>query len=218
MARPRGRPPGQLSKSAKSTPVKRKSEASSDVTTRQSKRVKTISTPPSTATKPRSRTTPKKSQFFEKDSASSEAESEIAKEESGYEDEDASASAVSSPPSSEDEDEGGTEYDSEDERPKRGRQTKAKGGPGVMARIVEKGKELWRAGVKTGLAPGEQVFIKLPKAREPGKIPYQDDTIHPNTILFLGDLKQNNDREWLKGECSKLNKRILDFPLTSFAE
>lgn len=64
---------------------------------------------------------------------------------------------------------------------------------------VKKGQELWRPGVKTDLAPGEEMWIPLPKAREAGKTPYQDHTVHPNTMAFLGDLKQNNEREWLKG-------------------
>jgi uncharacterized protein (TIGR02453 family) len=42
------------------------------------------------------------------------------------------------------------------------------------------------------------VIIKKPKARPAGKIPYTDETIHPNTLLFLQDLKANNNREWLK--------------------
>ncbi|KAG9645123.1 hypothetical protein KCU64_g11059, partial [Aureobasidium melanogenum] len=62
----------------------------------------------------------------------------------------------------------------------------------------EKGKELWRQGVSTGLAPGTQIIIKKPKPRTPGNTPYSDTTIHPNTMLFLKDLKANNDREWLK--------------------
>lgn len=64
-----------------------------------------------------------------------------------------------------------------------------------------KGQELWREGVRTGLGPGKEVFIKKPKPRDPGNIPYQDHTIHPNTMLFLKDLKENNEREWLKGGC-----------------
>ncbi|KAL5051038.1 hypothetical protein BDW71DRAFT_194134 [Aspergillus fruticulosus] len=59
-------------------------------------------------------------------------------------------------------------------------------------------KELWREGVKTGLGPGKEVFIKKPKARDPGDIPYTDDTLHPNTMLFLKDLAKNNERQWLK--------------------
>ncbi|KAL3472336.1 hypothetical protein BJX99DRAFT_235759 [Aspergillus californicus] len=61
-----------------------------------------------------------------------------------------------------------------------------------------KGKDLWREGVKTGLGPGKEVFIEKPKARDPGDVPYNDDTLHPNTMLFLTDLAKNNDRQWLK--------------------
>lgn len=58
-------------------------------------------------------------------------------------------------------------------------------------------KELWKAGAKLEL--GTQVIIKKPKAREAGDIPFTDETIHPNTMLFLGDLAAHNDRQWLKG-------------------
>jgi hypothetical protein len=40
--------------------------------------------------------------------------------------------------------------------------------------------------------------IPLPKARDAGDQPYEDGRIHPNTFLFLKDLKANNNREWLK--------------------
>lgn len=40
--------------------------------------------------------------------------------------------------------------------------------------------------------------IPLPKARDAGDQPYEDSRIHPNTFLFLRDLKANNNREWLK--------------------
>lgn len=60
-------------------------------------------------------------------------------------------------------------------------------------------KDLWREGVKTGLGPGKEVFIEKPKPRDPGGVPYRDDTLHPNTKLFLEDLAENNEREWLKG-------------------
>ncbi|RJE19971.1 hypothetical protein PHISCL_07689 [Aspergillus sclerotialis] len=59
-------------------------------------------------------------------------------------------------------------------------------------------KELWREGVTAGLGPGKEVIIKKPKMRDPGGVPYQDDTIHPNTKLFLEDLVKNNDRVWFK--------------------
>jgi hypothetical protein len=59
-------------------------------------------------------------------------------------------------------------------------------------------KELWKPGAK--LVPGTQLVIKKPKARDAGDTPYTDDTIHPNTMLFLKDLATNNDRQWLKCE------------------
>lgn len=62
-----------------------------------------------------------------------------------------------------------------------------------------KGKELWREGVRVGLEPGQEVIIAKPKARDAGKTPYQDETLHPNTKLFLIDIASNNDRQWLKG-------------------
>ncbi|KAK3060700.1 hypothetical protein LTR53_020032, partial [Teratosphaeriaceae sp. CCFEE 6253] len=58
--------------------------------------------------------------------------------------------------------------------------------------------QLARPGQKTGYGPGIQVIIKKPKARPAGKTPYSDDTIHPNTMLFLQELKTNNSRQWLK--------------------
>lgn len=103
------------------------------------------------------------------------------------------------------------EEESEEEKPKkrgRGRpsgsaKTKQQDSDGGTedshALKTAKGKELWREGVKTGLGPGKEVFIKKPKARDPGGIDYKDDTIHPNTMLFLKDLKENNERQWLKG-------------------
>jgi hypothetical protein len=65
-----------------------------------------------------------------------------------------------------------------------------------------KGKELWREGVRTDLQPGQEVIIAKPKARDAGKTPYQDETLHPNTRLFLIDLASNNDRQWMKGKCN----------------
>lgn len=57
-------------------------------------------------------------------------------------------------------------------------------------------KELWKPNAK--LTPGTQLIIKKPKAREAGNVAYSDETIHPNTMLFLKDLAANNDRGWLK--------------------
>lgn len=38
----------------------------------------------------------------------------------------------------------------------------------------------------------------LIKMRDLGGVPYEDDRLHKNTLLFLKDLKANNERSWLK--------------------
>ncbi|KAL8729120.1 MAG: hypothetical protein Q9166_004951 [cf. Caloplaca sp. 2 TL-2023] len=208
---PRARPT-TTSKPTSTTPLKRALSPVPDTKTltppaRQSKRLKSSPLMDSTT-----KTTLKKSQFFSHSSSTSEPESEIEAEASGYEDEDASASTLSSPPVSEDDDDEEDYVSSEEDRkPKRkpkggsAKKASAKGkgaSNGLVAAtakaIVEKGKELWRPGVKSDLAPGEEVFIKLPKARGDGGVKYQEGVVHPNTMLFLADLKENNDREWLK--------------------
>ncbi|KAL6721924.1 hypothetical protein ACLMJK_001029 [Lecanora helva] len=197
--------------SSSTTPLKRAmSPAKSTPASRQSKRLK--SSPIAS-----SKSTPKKSQYFEHSSSEPESESEIEKEESGYEDEDASASLVSSPPESETEQDDEDEYASEDEKPrKRKKPGRKSNGDGVAVSSGKQGQELWRPGVKASAAPGEAVFIKLPKAREPGKTPYSDSTIHPNTLLFLKDLRMNNDREWLKMHDADYRQSKKDFD--SFVE
>ncbi|MCJ1434173.1 hypothetical protein MMC27_003540 [Xylographa pallens] len=203
MARPKSKQPVSISNGSSE---KRGTPPATATPPRQSKRVKTSLSTTST---------PKKSPYFEAESSPSEPESEIENEASGYEDEDQSAvSAMSSPPESEEEVEE-AEHTSEDDKPrkrKRGRPSAAS----VATVNPIKGKELWRPGVKADLAPGEQVYIKLPKARQPGKTPYTDDTIHPNTMLFLADLKENNDREWLKVHDADYRQSKQDFD--SFVE
>lgn len=193
---------------SKATPrratLKRAAEPTS-LTPLQSKRTRTSSGTPATI-----KTTPTKSPFFESPSERSATESEVENEASGYEDEDQSASAVSSPPESEGEQDEASERTSEDERP-RNRKAGKNSKLGVTTVKVIKGKELWRPGVTTDAAPGEEVIIKLPKARQPGKTPYKDDTIHPNTMLFLKDLKDNNDREWLKVHDADYRQSKKDF-------
>ena len=187
-----------------STPLKRTSESTTPA--RQSKRIK--SSPIISA-----KATPKKSPYFEHpDSSDPESESEINKEESGYEDEDESASLMSSPPES-DTEEDADEDASEDDAPKKRKQSRPSksNGNGVVAGAGKKGQELWRLGTKVDAAPGEAVYIKLPKAREAGKIPYTDSTIHPNTMLFLKDLRANNDREWLKMHDADYRQSKKDF-------
>ncbi|KAF2745825.1 hypothetical protein M011DRAFT_495334 [Sporormia fimetaria CBS 119925] len=72
-----------------------------------------------------------------------------------------------------------------------------------------KGSEVWETGAK--LAPGTQVVIKKPKARDEGDTPYTDDTIHPNTMHFLRDLAANNDRKWLKMHDPDYRVALKDF-------
>ncbi|KAJ5887449.1 hypothetical protein N7495_007490 [Penicillium taxi] len=74
-----------------------------------------------------------------------------------------------------------------------------------------KGEEAWREGVRTGLEPGVEVFIEKPKAREAGNVTYQDKTLHPNTKLFLLDLADNNEREWLKAHDPDFRAAKKDF-------
>ncbi|KAL8946232.1 MAG: hypothetical protein Q9222_007347 [Ikaeria aurantiellina] len=224
---PRGRP--STTTTTTTTPLKRplSPPAKSNLTppSRQSKRLKS-SPIPTTSKSATTKTTPKKSQFFKHDSTrGSESESEIEAEASGYEDEDVSASEVSSPPASESEEEEDEYVSSEEDQKKPRKRTKValkKTGTanGVVAKtakaIVEKGKELWRPGVKTDLAPGEEVFIRLPKAREDGGVKYQEGVIHPNTMLFLGDLAKNNEREWLKMHDADYRQSKKDFD--SFVE
>ncbi|CAN9443895.1 unnamed protein product [Alternaria sp. RS040] len=112
-------------------------------------------------------------------------------------------------PSSESEpDETATDDDIESKRPiPRGRTTK---NLPIHKKAADK-KELWRPGAK--LAPGTQLVIKKPKARDAGDTPYLDHTIHPNTMLFLKDLAANNDRQWLKRMQPFITLTSLDRPL-----
>lgn len=183
--------------SSTTTPRKQAPQPSKQTPTRQSKRIR--SSPITSANKVLSKT--HDSHFLSNKSESADAESEAEREGSGYEDEDESISEVSSPPHSEGDDEDEDDYTSAEEMPRKrklGKTGQVKGNSVKNSKLV-KGQELWRPGVKTGLAPGEALFIKLPKAREAGKTPYKDDTVHPNTLAFLEELKENNDREWLKG-------------------
>lgn len=139
------------------------------------------------------KSTSKKSKYFEgedSDEPSESSESEGGESGSAYEgnESEGSADAESEPEDPEESDEEAGNV--------RGKGGQRKGGSGAGAL---KGKELWREGVRTGLGPGKEVFIPKPKARDAGDIEYQDDRLHPNTKLFLLDLAENNDREWMKG-------------------
>jgi hypothetical protein len=161
--------------------------------------------------------TPTKSQYFTKhagDSARSKKKAddsgdELAPDDDDDEDELASApeddlsefgSAHDSDDAEDDDDDGNEdEYESEVEESKPRRKSSSKKATTGKSKSVS-GGELWREGVKTGLGPGTQVVIKKPKARPAGKVPYSDGSIHPNTLIFLKDLKANNNREWLKSK------------------
>lgn len=156
--------------------------------------------------------TPTKSQYFSKDITTGtkndvETKDELGSEQGDEDDADDLSSAPeedlsefgSAPESddAEDDDDNDEEYESEIEEPKSRRKSSTQKSIAGKSKQPS-GGELWREGVKTGLGPGQQVVIKRPKARPAGKVPYKDETIHPNTLLFLKDLEGNNNREWLK--------------------
>ncbi|KAL6162691.1 hypothetical protein ACJQWK_11610 [Exserohilum turcicum] len=114
-------------------------------------------------------------------------------------------------PSSESEpDETASEEDGASKRTPRGRPAKKL--PIHKKKADE--SELWKPGAK--LEPGTRLIIKKPKARDAGDTPYQDHTIHPNTMLFLQDLAANNDRKWLKLHDPDFRAAFQDF--TTFVE
>lgn len=91
------------------------------------------------------------------------------------------------------------EADASEEEPVSKKATSRRQVPKTSASIHKKQateKDLWKPGAK--LEPGTQLVIKKPKAREAGDTPYTESTIHPNTMLFLEEIKENNDRQWLK--------------------
>ncbi|KAJ6027861.1 hypothetical protein N7460_012678 [Penicillium canescens] len=136
----------------------------------------------------RAKSTTKKSKYFEPESSDEPSlesdDSQGATSGSAYEEGKESSSEAEREEPSESE---------EDTKPKAG----PKGGPRQSASSA-KGQELWREGVRAGLGPGKEVIIAKPKARDAGNTPYKDETLHPNTKLFLIDLAENNEREWMK--------------------
>ncbi|KAI1387828.1 uncharacterized protein F4822DRAFT_293360 [Hypoxylon trugodes] len=59
-------------------------------------------------------------------------------------------------------------------------------------------------------------FIPAVKMRETGGVAYEDTKIHKNTLLFLGDLKKNNKRSWLKANDAEYRRALKDWE--SFVE
>lgn len=179
----------RLSAASQASPAHKRAASNSDTTSASSKRTKQGVGP---------KETPKKSQYFQSDRGDGDGDDDDDEEEATSADEEGSdfdEDEEESPPSDSDEHD---EFESDDDKPKRSNRSTPKKGATTSAAIRAKGQEVWRPGVKTGLGPGNQVVIKKPKARAAGKTPYEDETIHPNTLLFLADLKENNDRQWLK--------------------
>jgi len=175
---------------------------------RRSKRLKADkSTPARSDSKSQAQSvkpTPSKSRYFGLQTASnsdkSEGRGELGNYEldsdsldagSEYDDENATAAPASSDTAGE------RESSSEDGAGSRMQQRAARRKPPSKAKPLNS-RELLKEGVKTGLGPGKEVHIRLPRAREAGDVSYQDDRIHPNTFLFLKDLRDHNDRDWLK--------------------
>ncbi|KAI5846204.1 hypothetical protein BZA05DRAFT_476299 [Tricharina praecox] len=65
--------------------------------------------------------------------------------------------------------------------------------------------------VKKKKASTGEVFIPHQRAPSPGDIEYADDQIHPNTLRFLSDLTENNNRSWLHGHDAVYRAGKADF-------
>ncbi|KAI0601017.1 hypothetical protein F4775DRAFT_542424 [Biscogniauxia sp. FL1348] len=59
-------------------------------------------------------------------------------------------------------------------------------------------------------------FIPLPQLRDTGGVEYADTRLHKNTLLFLRDLKANNQRSWLKMHDPEYRRSLKDWE--SFVE
>lgn len=151
----------------------------------------------------KTKSTPTKSKYFEQSDNESDDGEQSAEEaeDSGYEDQDPSAPDDFTESDSEIQDASDSEEDQRKQKSKRKANKKSTAGVGSsVSPDLKNGTELWRPGVSTGLGPGKQVFIEKPKPRGDGGIKYMPGRIHPNTMAFLNDLKNNNDREWLKSK------------------
>ncbi|KAJ5919271.1 hypothetical protein N7466_010214 [Penicillium verhagenii] len=166
------------------------------------------------------KSTSKKSKYFEPES-SAEPEQDSSDSDGGdsgsaYEENESQSSPTPEVDEGEDEELEASASEAEPETQAKGK-GKGKGkqqrGAAVPASASSssKGKELWREGVRTGLGPGKEVFIAKPKARDAGDVPYEDETLHPNTKLFLHDIADNNDRQWLKAHDPDFRAAKKDF-------
>lgn len=201
-------PHRSLNKPSTNTPKSRSNPRPSSGTKRGRPSSPVPPSSPASGRSRRAKVTPKKSRYFTGSDLESPtpSESEDEAEQSGYDDGNASealSSARTSGDDVKDVDEDDEEYASESSAPTQKRQKRTQkntpsGKTSNQSTAPKKGEELWRPGVKTGLAPGTKVVIEKPKPRPAGKTPYRDETIHPNTMAFLTDLAENNDRDWLK--------------------
>ncbi|KAJ5092586.1 hypothetical protein NUU61_007456 [Penicillium alfredii] len=179
---------------AAAAPKRRASARLSAVSEAEVKRVKS-----NTDLSGNAKTTAKKSKYFEPGSSAEPGGTSG----SAYEEDNGSSSGHDSEP----EEISGSEDDPKKKSGAKGKQGTSTGRESDSL----KGKELWREGVRTGLGPGKEVFIPKPKQREAGNVPYQDETLHPNTRLFLMDLANNNEREWLKAHDADYRTAKKDF-------
>ncbi|KAI6799576.1 hypothetical protein KC361_g2810 [Hortaea werneckii] len=177
----------------------RKSERlSTGASKAESAHKRTVSASASTgadAKRSKTKTAPIKSHYF---TSKDEQENEISDESESQDGGDSEFDQLESEEESlESDDADDYDQDSEKESKSRKGSTQAKRRQSSTA-VKTKGTNVWKTGVKAGLGPGNEVVIKKPKARAAGGIPYSDESIHPNTFLFLKELKENNNREWLK--------------------
>ncbi|KAI8719982.1 hypothetical protein NCS52_00442200 [Fusarium sp. LHS14.1] len=59
--------------------------------------------------------------------------------------------------------------------------------------------------------PPRLTIIPLERLRDAGEIEYVDFRIHPNSLLFLKDLKENNNRAWLKAHDGEFRRAFKDW-------
>lgn len=215
---PRDKSIEAVAKPAASSASKHKRRASTRETPHSN-----ISTPPARSSKriktaaklsPAGHQTPKKSIYFEhsedSDGNSEDVATSAEESESGYEDEALSiAESEDTPPEDDD-------YNSEKDKKMLQGGRKAKQKATSAEQMIGGKNDLWREGVKTGLGPGKKVFIEKPKARGDGGIKYVPERIHPHTLEFLKDLKNNNDRVWFKAHDADYRASWKDFE--SFVE
>lgn len=174
----------RLSSSSKATPAHKRGPSTTELSAADVKRSKN------------QKATPTKSQYFKggddqdhevaAEDEVDESEELTSENEDGSEFGDGSESASLS--EADDDDNYGSDRDDSPKSRKKTSITKT-AAPSTDVHATE--SENWKPG-------STQVVIKRPKARPAGKTPYSDETIHPNTLLFLQELKANNQRSWLK--------------------